>query len=364
MVGAGIVGAATAYHLSRRDVPVVLVDRADAGRATDAGAGIVGPWLAADRQPDWTRIAYPAAAYYPALLAALAEDGETDVGFARVGGLYVDSDPGGLDEAYRRIRSRREQAAEIGEVTLLPPGGPQQLFPALAADLGGVHISGAARVDGRLLCAALRRAAARRGVIERGGDAELVLTDGAVTGVRVDGEPIPADLVVAAAGAWTAQLCRPLGVELAVEPQRGQLVHVLLPGTDTGRWPVIQAVGHGYLLAFPGSRVVFGATRETGSGFDRRVTAGGIAQVLDDALAVAPGLAGATLDQTRVGFRPLSPDGLPLLGPLPSAPGVLVATGLGPTGLTIGPYAGLVAATLALGEVPDVDLAGYEPDRG
>ena len=342
---------------------MVLVDRADDGRATDAGAGIVGPWLAADQSPDWTRIAYPAAAYYPALLDALAEDGETDVGFARVGGLHVDPDPDGLDGAYRRILRRREQAGDIGDVTLLPAGAPQQLFPALRPDVGGVHVSGAARVDGRLLCAALRRAAVRRGVVERSGAAELMIADGAVTGVRVGGEAIRADLVVAAAGAWTADLCRPLGVELPVAPQRGQLVHVVLPGVDTDRWPVIQAAGHGYLLAFPGSRVVFGATRETGSGFDRRVTAGGIAHVLGDALAVAPGLAAATLDQTRVGFRPLSADGLPLLGPLSAAPGVLVATGLGPTGLTIGPYAGLLAAALAFDEVPEVDLAGYEPDR-
>jgi D-amino-acid dehydrogenase len=79
---------------------------------------------------------------------------------------------------------------------------------------------------------------------------------------------------------------------------------------------------------------------------------------------VAPALADATVVETRVGLRPLSADGLPLLGTLRSTPGVVVATGLGPTGLTIGPYAGLLAASLALGEQPEFDLTGYEPDRG
>jgi D-amino-acid dehydrogenase len=364
VIGGGIVGATTAYHLSRRNAPVVLVDRADAGRATDAGAGIVAPWLSSEQNPDWARIGHPSSAYYPTLLAALADDGEKEMGHARVGGLVVDPDPANLERAYQRLLRRREQVDEIGAVTLLPPGGAQELFPALRADLGAVHVTGASRVDGRLLCAALRRAGARRGVVERSGDAELMVTDGTVTGVRLDGEPISADRVVVAAGAWTGALCRPLGIELPVAPQRGQLVHVVLPGADTDDWPVIQAVGHGYLLAFPGSRVVFGATRETGSGFDLRVTAGGIAQVIGDALAVAPALADATVVETRVGLRPLSADGLPLLGTLRSTPGVVVATGLGPTGLTIGPYAGLLAASLALGEQPEFDLTGYEPDRG
>jgi D-amino-acid dehydrogenase len=99
---------------------------------------------------------------------------------------------------------------------------------------------------------------------------------------------------VAATGAWTNAFLKPAGLTLSVTAQRGQIVHIGLGMTDTSRWPAILPGGTGhYMLAFDDSRIVAGATRETGSGFDYRVTPGGLAEVLEQALAVAPGLAAA-----------------------------------------------------------------------
>ena len=95
-----------------------------------------------------------------------------------------------------------------------------------------------------------------------------------------------------------------------------------------------------------------GATREPGTGFDLRVTVAGQRELVDQALSFAPGLAGATVVETRVGFRPVTADGLPLIGPVPGCDGAFVATGLGPQGLTIGPYVGGLIADEALGERP------------
>ncbi|HEX6446897.1 MAG TPA: FAD-binding oxidoreductase, partial [Streptosporangiales bacterium] len=83
----------------------------------------------------------------------------------------------------------------------------------------------------------------------------------------------------------------------------------------------------------------------------------------DDALTVAPGLAGATVAEVRVGFRPVSTDGLPVLGRVERLPNLVVATGLGANGLSFGPPVGALAAELALGREPDVDLTAYRPDR-
>jgi D-amino-acid dehydrogenase len=146
-------------------------------------------------------------------------------------------------------------------------------------------------------------------------------------------------------------------------PQKGQIMHFALADADTSNWPVVQPPGSHYLLAFPGGRVVCGATRETGSGYDHRVTAAGLHEVLDAAISVAPGLADALVLETRVGFRPLSDDGVPLLGSISGIEGLVIATGFGPTGLTAGPYAGLLASRLAVGEHPAFDLAAYDPQR-
>jgi D-amino-acid dehydrogenase len=208
--------------------------------------------------------------------------------------------------------------------------------------------------------ASLLDGARRRGARVRTGTAAL---DGA--GVRVDGERLAADAVVVAAGAWSGQLVAPLGVALPVAPQRGQITHLrVVPEVDTAAWPVVSPLGSGhYLLAFPDTRVVVGATRETGSGFDHRVTAAGQLEVLEQALAVAPGLRAATLLETRVGFRPATPDGRPVLGPLPGHPHVVLATGYGPTGLTVAPFAGALVAAAVLGEEPALDLHPYRPGR-
>jgi D-amino-acid dehydrogenase len=209
---------------------------------------------------------------------------------------------------------------------------------------------------------ALQRSAALHGATFVPGSARLEVSGNAVTGVFVDGVRIEADAVVAAAGAWTPELLAPTGVSVDVEPQRGQIVHLGLPGTDTSRWPVVLPGTDHYLLAFDDSRVVVGATREVDSGFDYRVTAAGLAEVLNEALAVAPGLGSATQLETRIGFRPYRPGGRPLIGPVAGVAGLHVITGFGPTGLTMAPYAGRVLAAALVGS-PELDLGPYALGR-
>src|ERR1700733_12463272 len=87
VVGSGIVGASCAYTASSLGAEVVLVDAGMPGRATAAGAGIICPWSSAVEDPAWCSLAYPAAREYPALIGRLADLGEADVGYRRVGAL-------------------------------------------------------------------------------------------------------------------------------------------------------------------------------------------------------------------------------------------------------------------------------------
>ncbi|GAA2608313.1 FAD-dependent oxidoreductase [Streptomyces axinellae] len=369
VIGAGVVGAAAGYELARSGVDTVMVDAAREGRATSAGAGIICPWTSRLTDPDWYRMAAAGAEHYPGLLAALAQDGEKEVGYRRVGALRLlaPGTEGAAKEAAESVRSsvaaRAAASAVAGEVSLIDGAEAAALFPPLRHEGPAVHVAGAARLDGRLLCAALRRAAARHGARLIEAEARVEAEGDRVGAVHAGGERLTADAVIDAAGAWSAALLAPLGVRLAVVPQRGQIVHLRLPGADTAQWPVVLPPTRHYLLAFDDSRIVVGATREEGSGFDHRVTAAGLAEVLDEALAVAPGLAGATHLETRVGFRPTGPDPLPLLGPVPGLRGLIVANGLGASGLTMGPYAGSLAARIALGTDPGTDLTAYAPLR-
>ena len=359
VVGAGVFGASTAWHLARDGAEVVIVDAAHEGRATAAGAGIVSPWSSRVEDPDFYRLSAGGGRYYPQLLGQLAEDGETDTGFRRVGALSVTADAAQLASTEKIIRGRLAAAPEAGEVSVLSPETARELFPPLREDLAAVHVSGGARVDGRKLAAALLRGAVKHGAVRREGLARLATAGERVTGVRLDGETIAADAVVVAAGAWAPPLLQPVGVRLDVEPQRGQIVHLRLPGVETGRWPVVLPLSDHYLLTFDDERVVVGATRETGSGFDYRVTAAGQAKVLRDALSIAPGLGTATIIETRIGFRPMAGGAKPILGLVPQRPGLAVGNGLGASGLTIGPYAGRLLAQLVLRGHAEIDVSPY-----
>jgi D-amino-acid dehydrogenase len=377
VVGSGVVGASCAYTASCLGADVVMVEAGLPGQATAAGAGIVSPWASHADDPLWYAFAAAAARDYPRLIGELAAAGAGDAGYRQVGALYLADCDDDVQRVRRRLLERRAAAPEIGDIRVLAQAEARELFPPLRAettaaapgdgtaprDGTAVYVSGAARVDGRLLAAALLRAAGARGAVTVAGTARLACRLGRAAGVVVNGQLIEADAVVAAAGAWTRAFAEPAGVTVAVSPQRGQIAHFSLAPADTSRWPVVLPAGDHYLLAFDDSRVVAGATRETGSGFDYRVTPGGLAEVLEHALAVAPGLAAATYLETRVGFRPAGPDSLPLLGPVAGVDGLIVATGLGATGLTMGPYAGASAARAALGLPQPIDLAPFDPLR-
>jgi D-amino-acid dehydrogenase len=118
-----------------------------------------------------------------------------------------------------------------------------------------------------------------------------------------------------------------------------------------------------YVLAFDDARIVVGATREFGTGIDYRTTAAGVAGVLAVGLQVTPGLADAEIIETRIGFRPMAFDNRPLAGKVDAIPGLLIANGLGHSGLTLGPYFGKLMADVTLGRTASVDMAAFDPLR-
>ncbi len=359
VVGAGILGASTAYHLAKAGVNVTIVDRQQVGQATDAAAGIVCPWLSQRRNKAWYKIVKGGARYYSSLIQQLEDDGETDTGYSRVGAISLHTDEKKLDQMEERAYKRREDAPEIGEITRLSAEETKKLFPALSEEYSSVHISGAARVNGRLLRNALISAAKKHGATFLKGDAVLVREGNHITGVKVNDETILAEKVIVTAGAWANEILNPLGINFLVTFQKGQIVHLQMENIATENMPVIMPPNDQYILTFDNGHVVIGATHENETGFDHRVTAGGLNEVFHKALTVAPGLENATMLETRVGFRPFTPGFLPVIGPLPNFEGILVANGLGASGLTAGPYLGSELAKLALEQPIELDLNDY-----
>ena len=363
VIGGGVLGAATAWHLALARARVLLLDRGDEGRATAAGAGIVSPATYRGDSDVWYRFSRAAYRHLSTLVPRLETEG-IGTGFARCGLLLVavsDDEFGPFEAASRRILSRPGEGSPVRPVDIAEA---REMFPPLAESARALHNPDAARIDGRLLAQALLEAGERRGLERRTASADSLILEGSrATGVLTGGDRMSAGSVVIAGGAWSRRFSDQLGLDIPVAPQRGQIIHLDLGGADTSSWPIVSAFRDHYMVPWPDSRVAAGATRETGSGFEPKATAAGIVEVLSEALRVAPGLAGASIRETRVGLRPLSADGLPVMGAVPGWEGLYLNTGHGASGLQLGPFSGRLVADAALGCEPGFDLSSFAVER-
>ena len=362
VVGGGVVGLSAAWHLVEAGARTLLVDRGHVGRATDAGAGILSArrYLAAESA--YERFGALAVGYYARLIERLEAQGAGETGYAVCGSLMVaasDDEVAPFERVRAQLFGSGRQAEGYAE---LSPEQARALFPPLARVRGAIHCPHDARVDGRLLAAALRATALANGLAIRQAEvSDLAVAGGVARGVVIDGEMVPAGHVVIAAGAWSGRLGERIGVPIPVAPQRGQIVHLDLPETDTAGWPIARGFRDHYMVPWPG-RVVVGATREH-VGFAPRTTVAGIMDVLEEALRVAPGLREAGLGEVRVGLRPSTSDGVPIIGPAPGIANLHLATGHGAVGLQLGPFSGKVIADAIVRGDPGVDLAPFAPGR-
>ncbi|URJ58087.1 NAD(P)/FAD-dependent oxidoreductase [Paenibacillus polymyxa] len=362
VIGSGILGASTAYHLAKMGANVIIVDRKDKGQATDAAAGIICPWLSQRRNQAWYQLAKAGARFYPGLVEDLKSEGETETGYARVGALSIHDDLEKIKKMEERAHLRQADAPEIGEITRLNKKETHERFPLLVEGYHSVHISGAARIDGRALRDALIRSAQKNGAVLIHGNATLQYESDHVTEVVVGAKSFSSDKVIVCAGAWANQLLLPLGIHFKVSYQKAQIMHLQVSNRqDTGTWPVVIPPSDQYLLAFDKQKIVIGATHENEiEGYDTRVTAGGMQEILNKGLELAPDLANSTFQEVRVGFRPFTPGFLPVIGAVPGWDGLIAANGLGASGLTMGPFIGKQLAKLALEMNLDIDINDYD----
>lgn len=363
IIGGGIVGMTAAYLLAKQQKEVIVIDKKEPGQATVAAAGIVCPWLSKRRNKVWYELAKDSARYYPTLMQELAQDTTLNTGYKVVGALCLREDETKLAELEQIARDRHEEAPEIGDIKHLSKAETQAKFPIVDPAFGGVFVSGGARVDGKSLVLALADAATRHGAkiirdkaqLEKHGDTVIV---------AIGNEVMIADKIILAAGAWLPELVQPLGLQAAIHPQKGQLLHLQFEeGIDTNEWPVVLPPSAKSIVPFDDGRVIIGATHENEGGFDLEPTEAAIEEILEEIARFAPAVKNAKLAEIRVGTRPFTPDFTPVIGTLPTAKHIFVANGLGSSGLTTGPYVAKILVDLIQGRTPKTDIAGFDPSN-
>lgn len=359
IIGAGIIGATCAYQLSKKDIAVTVVDAQIRGRATSAGAGIICPWVAKRKNKAWYKLAKNGAAYYSTLINELKEDGFHQTGYKKVGAIRLHEDVTKLEEVRDIAIARKKDAPEIGGIHIIPKEEVHERAPFIKDSYAGLLIEGAARVDGHLLRNAMLDAAVLNGVELIEAKATLAKNENGQANVIVNDTVLEADQIIATNGVWMNELLAPLEIDLNISAQKGEIIHLQVDDIDTSSLPIIMPPNNQYMLSFDNGKMVVGASNQQVKQLDTKITAKGTHHILEQALKVAPVLSDSSIVETRVGFRPFTFNHLPIFGPLPTQQHILVANGLGASGLTTGPYIGKQLAMIVADEETDIPIDDY-----
>ncbi len=370
IIGAGMIGACTAYAAARAGLDVIVLDRDAVGSGTTSrGEGNI---LVSDKEPGpELDLALASRAAWDGIVADVGADA---LEFEAKGGVIVASSATALDAVEGLAAGQRACGVRADAVA-----DPCDLEPHLAPGLAGaVHYPQDAQVQPVLAAAAILAAAQRRGAVFRPKSEATGLRTtraGAVSGVRTGcGDVWGADAVVNAAGTWSGVVGERLGAPIPVLPRRG-FVLVTEPLPPVVRHKVysadyvdnVAASGAGLetscvVEGTRGGTVLIGASRER-VGFDRTLNPQIVARLAKQAVDLFPFLADVRLLRVYRGFRPYCPDHLPVIGPDPRVPGLLHACGHEGAGIGLAPATGDLVTDHLLRRADPAVATAFLPDR-
>jgi glycine oxidase len=365
VVGAGVIGLATAWRAAQRGLRVIVLERGQrpGAETSSFAAGMLAPVseALATEQP-LMRLGLASVQLYPEFVAELTDASGMDTGYLRCGTLLAARD---ADEAEALARELALREALGLSVQRLRASEARRLEPALAPTLRlALDVPDDHAIDPRKLTAALAQAFTASGGDLRVGVAvtEVTSDHDRVTGVRLDdGARVDAEHVVIAAGSWSNALDGiPEGARVPIHPVKGQILRLHDPAGPGLLTRVIRTTD-GYLVPRGDGRYVLGATMEE-RGFDTAITAGAVHELLRTAFELLPSVTELVIDELSAGLRPATPDNAPAIG-AGAIPGLHWATGHFRHGILLAPVtAEIVTAGLA-GEDPGEVAADFTPTR-
>ncbi len=362
IIGGGIIGCLTALYLHRLGAQPVILEKGCAGQeASWAGAGIlcpIHPWLYPD---SFTHLVDASLSLYPAMHELLLEMSHTSIQWRKTGLLIPLFDDDRIQHKQQALAWSKRFDWNVEQLD----AAQCKTHEACLSD----RISGAllwpdvGQVRNPRLLQAVKQALASIDVSIRE-HAEVVgvqkSADGHINAVKLaNGESIETDAVLLAAGSWSGELAAQIGLELPIQPVKGQIV---LLKDQQGKVNHIIKHDDVYLVPRNDGHILVGASMED-VGFQRGTSSAIVDQLLDATYKIAPGLKNAAVVQQWMGFRPGSPDGLPYLGPVDGQPGLWVASGHYRNGVVLAPATADIMSRWIMGDQPQIDMSDFRVNR-
>jgi sarcosine oxidase subunit beta len=371
IIGAGVIGAAIAYHLTRHGIRPLLVEKsAPAAGSSGACDGLV--FLQSKKPGLHLRLALESRRRFDGLVDRLG----SGIEFRNPGGMC-------LIESEAELAAMRlfvaEQRASGLDVALIDGDEARRREPCLSRKVIAASFSALdSRVNPYALTFAFLRAAKSAGArILMGENVRGVeTTGGSIRAVVADNGKIGTPLAVNAAGAWAAEIGRMAGLDVPITPRRGQIIvtaavppllrHCLISAQYVAakfKPELAAAGGMGFSLEQAESgNILIGSTREF-VGFDRRTTFDGIRTIASRIAPVIPALKRVPVIRTFGGLRPYTPDGLPILGKVAGLEGFIMAAGHEGDGIALSAITGELIAELIVTGRTQFPLEDFRLER-
>jgi glycine oxidase len=360
VIGSGIIGCAVARELAGRGASVAVIDdRPIAMGATQASAGVLAPYL---EMRDSTPLLGPAVRsldLYDQFISRVSEESGASIAYRRTGTIDLALN----DEELQDLAITARVISRLGVEARLLDGPSARAEEPLANPgvVGGLLVEAHGFVAPTALTHALAAAARRNGArFLEPARVQSIAPRGADSVVTVDDASIECGSVVLAAGSWSGQIgVNGASATLPVRPVRGQLLSLMWPGSRLRR---VTWSSRCYLVPWDDGTVLLGATVEE-AGFDERATVAGVNGLLEAARRILPDAESAGFNVARVGLRPATSDGLPIIGRSRVHPSLVYATGHYRNGILLAPLTAAAVADLVLENRVDPILQPFAPER-
>ena len=359
IIGGGIVGYATAYELARRGLRPVIIERDSIGsHASGFAFGELLPWWGRGIPGPLFDFGRRCLELHNELHPALKASTGIDTGYRLTDAVSV-----ALNDADRsNLQQRHDWLWDQGvPVKWLDGPALRWIEPRIAPDIDeALYIGTVGVLEAYRYLLAMAQAAEGMGATVRHGNAVGVSVTGTeAVAVLLDGASVPCGAVVIAAGPWSRDAADWLGANVPIRPLKGQILRLQLSGPALSTY-----IGwRDYYAITKGDGLLWAGSTEEDVGFDDNPTAAGRDDVLMNLSRVIPDLVDAGIAGHTACLRPLTSDGLPIIGRALNLTNVYLATGTGRSGLLLAPGIGSAIADLIVDDATDWDIAPFSPER-
>ena len=368
IVGGGVIGLGIGWQLAKAGCTVSIYERNQAGRAASwAAAGMLAPHAEVHfEERELLNMGVQSCRMYPEWVAELETDSRMNVGYRAEGTLIVGVDRDDARELEHLYESQKLLDLKVEWIT---GREAREMEPLLSPKItAAIWSKDDHQVDNRAMVEALIKAYRNAdGILHEDTSVDKIeIVDGKAKGIWVKDNLEEADVIVLAAGCWSSDINGlPKAVQPPVRPVKGQMLALQMEEgvvlQKVIRAPRAKYPTDVYLVPKDDGRLVIGATSEE-MGFDTRLTAGGLFELLRGAWEAVPGIYDLPVLETWAGLRPGSRDNAPILGKT-GVENLIMATGHYRNGILLTPITSREIASLILTDQTSENIAPFQLSR-